>query len=103
VLVFLYLMEYIWAAAALQLPLPAYGGEAMAIIPTPEKTALAILDIFVNHFGCRPGNVLERRIFNTLAAEDFAPGMEFAVQQGWTEVLRGGSSFKLTAAGFAKV
>ena len=74
----------------------------MAIIPTPEKTALAILDIFVNHFGCRPGNVLERRIFNTLAAEDFAPGMEFAAQQGWIEIIRKGSSFKLTAAGFAK-
>jgi hypothetical protein len=74
----------------------------MAPNPTPEKTALAILDIFVNHFGCRPGDVLQRRIFNRLAAEDFAPGMDFAVQRDWIEVLRGGSSFKLTAAGFAK-
>ena len=28
--------------------LPAYGGETMATISTPEKTALKILDIFVN-------------------------------------------------------
>ena len=99
-LVFLYLMEYIWAA-----------GEAMAIIPTPEEIALAILDIFVNfvnHFELRPGDVLDIRKLKAvwfkrgLAAEDFAPGMDFAVQRDWIEVLRGGSSFKLTAAGYAK-
>jgi hypothetical protein len=74
----------------------------MATIPTPEETALKILDIF-KHFNCRPGNVLYRRIFfRRMTAADFAPGMEFAAQQGWIEILRKGSSFKLTAAGYAK-
>jgi hypothetical protein len=88
--------------------LPAYGGETMATISTPEKTALKILDIFVNYFKYRPGDVLQRHSFNTLwherglAAEDLKPGMKFAARQGWVEVLRGGSSFMLTAAGFAK-
>jgi hypothetical protein len=94
-LTFIHLMEYIWATVA---------GEAMATIPTPEETALKILDIF-KHFNCRPGNVLDRLNFTRkIAAADFAPGMEFAAQQGWVEVLSGGSSFsfKLTAAGFAK-
>jgi hypothetical protein len=83
----------------------------MAIIPTPEETALAILDIFVNfvnHFELRPGDVLDIRKLKAvwfkrgLAAEDFAPGMEFAVQQGWIEIIRKGASFMLTAAGYAK-
>jgi len=70
----------------------------MAPNPTPEETALKILDI-LNRFGW---NGLDKRSFNIIPAKDFAPGLEFAVQQGWIEVLRGGSSFKLTAAGFAK-
>jgi len=108
VLDFLYLMEYIGAAAALQLSLSAYEGETMATIPAPEKSALAILDIFVNYFKYRPGDVVQRHSFNTLwherglTAEDLKPGMKFAARQGWVEVLRGGSSFMLTAAGFAK-
>ena len=74
----------------------------MATNPTPEETALKILDIF-KHFNCRPGNVLYRRIFfRRMTAEDLKSGMEFAAQQGWIEILRKGSSFKLTAAGFAK-
>ena len=80
----------------------------MATISTPEKTALKILDIFVNYFKYRPGDVLQRHSFNTLwherglTAEDLKPGKKFAARQGWVEVLRGGSSFMLTAAGFAK-
>jgi hypothetical protein len=80
----------------------------MATISIPEKSALAILDIFVNYFKYRPGDVLQRHSFNTLwherglTAEDLKPGMKFAARQGWVEVLRGGSSFMLTAAGFAK-
>jgi hypothetical protein len=78
------------------------GGETMATIPTPEETALKILDIF-KHFNCRPGNVLHRlNFFSRIEAEDFAPGVEFAAQQGWIEILKKGASFKLTAAGFAK-
>jgi hypothetical protein len=78
--------------------LPAYGGETMAIIPTPEKTALKILDI-LNRFGW---NGLDKRSFNIIPAKDFAPGMDFAVQQGWVEIFKGGASFRLTAAGFVK-
>ena len=80
----------------------------MATISTPEETALEILDIFVKNFKCLPGDVLQIHYFNPLwhkrgfAAEDLKPGMEFAAQQGWVEVIRGGASFMLTAAGFAK-
>ena len=78
------------------------GGETMVTISTPVETALKILDIF-KHFNCRPGNVLDRlNFFSRIEAEDFAPGMEFAAQQGWIEIIRKGASFKLTAAGFAK-
>ena len=76
----------------------------MATNPTPEETALKILDIFVHHFKFRPGNVLDRRnFFSRIEAADFAPGIDFAAQQGWIEILREGASFRLTAAGFAKV
>ena len=74
----------------------------MATISIPEKSALAILDIFVNYFKYRPGDVLQRHSLNTLwherglAAEDLKPGMKFAARQGWVEVIRGGASFMLT-------
>ena len=78
------------------------GGETMVTISTPEETALKILDIF-KHFNCRPGNVLDRlNFFSRIEAEDFAPGMEFAVQQGWIQIIRKGASIMLTAAGYAK-
>lgn len=80
----------------------------MATLPTPEETAREILSIFVGHFNSRPGHVL--RINNFLAvwhsrrlqSEDFKPGMEFAVEKEWVEVLDNGISFRLTGAGFAE-
>ena len=79
----------------------------MATLPTPEETAREILKIFVGHFKCRAGDVLRVNNFlavwhtRGLASEDFKPGMEYAVTQGWIEVQAGGESFKLTDAGFA--
>ena len=79
----------------------------MATLPTPEETAREILAIFVSHFKSRPEDVLRINNFlavwlpRGLAAEDFNPGMEYAVAQGWVEVRPGGESFKLTSAGFA--
>ncbi len=78
----------------------------MATVPTREEIAREILSIFVGHFNCRPGEVL--RINNFLAvwharglkAGDFKPGMEFAAESGWVEVLPGGNSFRLTNDGF---
>jgi hypothetical protein len=75
-------------------------------LPSPEETAREILKIFVEHFNGRPGRVL--RLPNFLAVwhprglhhDDFKPGMEYAVSQGWIEVQTSGDSFKLTAAGF---
>ncbi|MGE4295276.1 MAG: hypothetical protein AB7E49_06210 [Campylobacterales bacterium] len=78
----------------------------MAKIPTPQETAIRILDIFVNHFNCRPDHVL--RINNFIGVwhkkglhwEDFVPGMEYAAETGLVEVLEGGVSFRLTQTGF---
>jgi hypothetical protein len=81
----------------------------MVTIPTPEESALEILAIFVHHFKCRPEDVLQRHNFELiwlrrkLVAKDFAPGIKFAAQQGWIEILRKGASFMLMEAGFAKV
>lgn len=80
----------------------------MATHPTPEQTAREILSIFVGHFNSRPGHVL--RVNNFLAvwhsrdlqSEDFKPGMEFAAEKQWVEVIDGGTSFRLTDAGFAE-
>ena len=80
----------------------------MATLPTPEQTAREILSIFAGHFKSRPGHAL--RINNFLAvwhsrglqAEDFKPGMEFAEENEWIEVIDGGTSFRLTDAGFAE-
>lgn len=80
----------------------------MATLPTPEETSREILSIFVTSFNCRPEEVLRINNFHSiwhsrrLRAEDFKSGMEFAVNKGWIEVLKGGSSFRLTASGFAE-
>lgn len=79
----------------------------MASIPTPEESAREILAIF-NHFSSRPDEVLQYRSFNSLwlkrglKNEDLIPGMTFAAQQGWVEVLRNGESLKLTTLGFSE-
>lgn len=81
----------------------------MATLPTPEETARNILAIFVEHFKCRSGQVLRINNFSAvwhkrgLAAEDFKPGMKYAVAQGWVEALPTGDAFKLTSTGFAEV
>ncbi len=78
----------------------------MAVIPTPEESAHVILEIFVNHFKCRPGYVLGLNNFIAvcnqygLHDEDFKPGMDHAAEKGWVEILGRGDSFRLTEAGF---
>ncbi|SER61312.1 hypothetical protein SAMN04487958_1024 [Vreelandella subterranea] len=84
------------------------GYSRMATLPTPEETAREILEIFVGHFNSRPGHVLRINNFTAvwhsrgLASEDFKPGMEYAVAQGWVDVQSDGDAFKLTDAGFAE-
>jgi hypothetical protein len=76
-------------------------------LPTPEQTARAILAIFV-HFNNRPGDILLFQNFmnvwaiRKLRTEDFPPGMQYAAERGWVEVLPGGAKFKLTRAGFVE-
>lgn len=80
----------------------------MASIPTPEETARVILSIFVDDFQSRPDHVLQLNNFNALwlkrglDTRDFKPGMTFAAQQGWVEVLRKGEAYKLTTLGFSE-
>jgi hypothetical protein len=82
-------------------------GVYMANLPTPEDTAREILAIFAEN-NSRPGTVLRTNNFNAvwhtrgLASQDFKPGMEYAVSQGWVEVLPGGASYRLTESGFAE-
>jgi pyrimidine deaminase RibD-like protein len=79
----------------------------MATVPTREEIAREILAIFVDHFNRRAGEVLRVNNFlgvwdaRRLRAVDFKPGMELAAERGWVEVLRGGTSFRLTSDGFA--
>ena len=60
----------------------------VATLPTPEQVALEILAIFVEHFRSRPGDVLRNNNFmavwvqRRMSADDFKPGMEFAVERG---------------------
>ncbi len=78
----------------------------MATLPTPEQSAREILSIFVDHFNLRSGKVLDINNFRAvwesrkLSHQDFKPGMEFAISQGWVEVSANGVSYKLTDAGF---
>ncbi len=79
----------------------------MATLPQPEESALKILSIFVTHFNCRPNDVLA--INNIRSAwlsskwniDDLKDGMEYAVEQGWVEIVDVKKmSFKLTDEGF---
>jgi hypothetical protein len=80
----------------------------MATLPTPEQTAREILSIFVEHFKSRPGDVLRSNNFlavwhsRGLQSEDFKPGMDFAAEKEWVEVIDVGITFQLTDAGFAE-
>lgn len=80
----------------------------MAFVPTVEDAADYILSLFVEHFNSRAGHVLRVNNFisffcrNPWQSSDFAPGMTYAAEQGWVEVLIGGTSFRLTQDGFEK-
>jgi pyrimidine deaminase RibD-like protein len=77
----------------------------MAKLPTADETAREILTIFVEHFKCRPNDVLRINNFlavwlpRGLATEDFGPGMELAIERGWVELVTQ-HSFRLTKDGF---
>jgi hypothetical protein len=78
----------------------------MAIVPTPEQCAHAILAIFVSHYSLRPGDVLRRKNFLILwpqrgyRPKDFKVGLQFAVESGWLELLPGDNSYRMTKTGF---
>ena len=80
----------------------------MAVVPTPEESARLILAIFVNHFKCRPGYVLGLSNFIAVSNqyglhdEDFKPGMDYAAEKEWVEILWRGHSFRLTQMGFGE-
>ena len=79
----------------------------MASVPTPQSTAEEILRIFVNHFKCRSGHVLRANNFlavwhtRGLHWEDFVPGMQYADEKEWVEVLGGGTSYRITELGYS--
>jgi len=74
-------------------------------MPTAEESAYYLLDIFVDKFNRRPGEVLGRNNletpFNTgkWRGRDFKPGLEFSVEQDWIEIVTQ-DAFRLTEAGF---
>lgn len=78
----------------------------MATVPTPEKSARHILNIFLE-FNRRPGDVLGSHNFTTgffenpWKAADFEPGIEYAAQQKWVEILPD-EKYRLTDTGFAE-
>ena len=78
----------------------------MAILPSPEQCARAILAIFVSHYALRPGDVLRRTSFSTLwpqrgyRPKDFKIGLQFAIESGWLELIPDGSTYRLTKSGF---
>ena len=79
----------------------------MAMLPNAEESARRILSIFVTHFNCRPNDVLAINniqsvwLSSKLDNDDLKDGMEYAVNQGWIEILDvNRMSFKLTDEGF---
>ncbi len=74
--------------------------------PTDEDSARYILEIFVEKFNLRAGHVLRINNFNTSFNErpwessDFKPGMIYAAERNWVDVLPDGHSFRLTEIGF---
>ena len=62
----------------------------MATLPTKEDAANYILALFVEHFNCRPGQVLRTNNFLTAfskrpwQASDFNKGMAYAAEHEWS-------------------
>jgi hypothetical protein len=83
------------------------GYPIMADLRSPEDAAIFILSIFVHVMHRRPGDVLQQRSFigpfsrDGWCMSDFKPGMEFAIDQGWVQIVPR-VSFLLTKAGFEK-
>ncbi len=79
----------------------------MVTIATPGQSARKILSIFVAT-GCGPGDTIEMKYFieawaaRKLNDDYFMPGMEFAVRQGWVEVVEDRDYFRLTEKGFVE-
>jgi len=79
----------------------------VALAPTPEQCAGAILAIFVVHYGLYAGDVLRKGTFLSLWSQrgyrprDFKIGLQFAIDRRWLEVLPDGNSYRLTNSGFA--
>ena len=79
----------------------------MAVVRSPELAAKIILEAAVaGPFGMRATQALkhftlkQRAIDCGVHIDDFFPGLEYATEQGWFELLEGGF-FRLTEAGFA--
>ena len=77
----------------------------MATLPTPQESATAIVEIFVNHFRLHAGQTLMRQNIDAVWPKqghdyrDLPEGLQFALDQGWLEF--NGRVFVLTESGFA--
>jgi len=76
---------------------------------TPEQIAKQLLSISIKHFKCRPGFTIQKSsylpILNDLGmgTDEFNRGIEYAVSQGWVEMIENGKTYRITNAGFSKV
>lgn len=88
------------------LAFPPRSTFAMTDSAQAEETALAILDVVVNHFMLKPGDVQITPVFLRVwegkgqDEELFEPGLNYAAQQGWVEIAADGGTFTLTQSGF---
>ena len=78
----------------------------MAVVPTPEDVARAILKCAVNQFHVRPGEIapipgIQTKLHPQYSADDLNAGLNFLVQKGWI-TLSPPNFLKLTDAGFAE-
>jgi hypothetical protein len=69
------------------------------------QTAQDIVDVLVNHFILKPGDPLRADVFLRVwqsrgnDPDEFAPGLEHAITEGWVERIDA-DSFRLTQEGF---
>lgn len=78
----------------------------MATTPTPEQSALKIIQRMVSHFGLRaeevlPGNTIMSFLDTPMRMheDDLKAGIEFAVNAGWVEITDR-QGLRLTEIGF---
>lgn len=80
----------------------------MANLPTSEQVARTILKVFVQHFGCRAGDILLRNNLDAALPDrgvdlrDLPSGLAYASELGWIEITGGEGPYRLTDRGFGE-